>query len=101
MTGTDYTRPPQLPSTRGAGGKPPPPIVRFLRGGGAGGFFNAVNVIALVLALLFVYGAYFWFVRREVVPLGKVLVLMKKDGSRSLPGDQVIIPRPPDRNRDA
>src|SRR5579871_5630679 len=25
---------------------------------------------------------------------------MKKDGSRSLPGDQIIIPRPPDREKD-
>jgi len=33
------------------------------------------------------------------VPAGKVLVLLKKNGSRSLPGDQIIVPRPPIRNR--
>lgn len=43
------------------------------------------------------YLAYFWLVRRVVVSAGQVLVVMKKDGSRSLPGDQIIVPRPPAR----
>ena len=29
-----------------------------------------------------------------------MLVLLKKDGSRSLPDDQIVIPRPPDQNAD-
>lgn len=51
-------------------------------------------LIQIALALLVIYGAYFWFVRRVVVDPDKVLVLMKKDGDRSLPGDQVVIPDP-------
>src|SRR5207237_5618007 len=43
---------------------------------------------------------YFWMIRRVVVPAGKVLVLLKKDGSRSLPGDQIIVPAPPDQKID-
>lgn len=49
-------------------------------------------LLQLGLALLVIYGAYFWFVRRIVVDPDKVLVLMKKDGDRSLPADQVVIP---------
>src|SRR5436305_12575452 len=54
------------------------------------------NLVVLMLALGLVYGAYWWLIRRVVVRPGEVLVLLKKDGSRSLPGDQIIIPRPPD-----
>jgi regulator of protease activity HflC (stomatin/prohibitin superfamily) len=54
----------------------------------------------LILGLLVIYGGYFWMVRRVVVPAGKVLVLLKKNGSRSLPGDQVIVPRAPDQKID-
>ena len=53
-------------------------------------------LIAVVVGLAVIYGAYFWLIRRVVVHRGQVMVLIKKDGSRSLPGDQVIIPRPPD-----
>ena len=53
-----------------------------------------IFLIQLALALLIIYGAYFWFVRRVIVEPDEVLVLMKKDGDRSLPGDQVIIPDP-------
>jgi hypothetical protein len=49
-----------------------------------------------VLALAIVYGGYFWFVRRVVVGPSEVLILLKKDGNRSLPGDEVIVPRMPD-----
>jgi regulator of protease activity HflC (stomatin/prohibitin superfamily) len=88
MTGTDFVR----PSQRGAGHGPPPvPGIR----GSFGGFFRWRNLVAVVLALAFIYGAYFWLVRRVVVHQGQVLVLLKKNGSRSLPGDQVVIPKPP------
>lgn len=52
---------------------------------------------ALALAVVILYGGYFWFVRRVVVEPDEVMVLLKKDGSRSLEGDQIVIPRPPDR----
>jgi regulator of protease activity HflC (stomatin/prohibitin superfamily) len=60
----------------------------------------AAKVVAVILALVVIYGAYFWFVRRVVVGPGEVLVLMKKDGAKSLPGDQIVIPREPDRQAD-
>ncbi|MBI3329822.1 MAG: hypothetical protein HYZ81_24335 [Nitrospinae bacterium] len=53
-------------------------------------------LVALLLVAAVFYGGYFWFVRRVVVGPDEVLVLMKKDGSRSLEGDQIVIPRPPD-----
>jgi regulator of protease activity HflC (stomatin/prohibitin superfamily) len=81
------------PAAEGHGG--PPPLPRR-NGFGMGGFSWGRSIAAVVLALIVVYLAYFWLIRREVVHRGEVLVLMKKDGSRSLPGDQVIIPRPPD-----
>ena len=56
-------------------------------------------ILALVLSAAIIYGGYFWFVRRVVVDADHVLVLMKKNGSRSLPGDQVVIPRMPDRTK--
>jgi regulator of protease activity HflC (stomatin/prohibitin superfamily) len=55
-------------------------------------------MIALVGVL--VYGVYFWEIRRVVVPADHVLVLMKKDGSKSLPEGQIVIPRPPDANKE-
>jgi hypothetical protein len=36
-----------------------------------------------------------------VVSPGEVLVLIKKNGSRSLPNDQIVVPRPSDLNRDS
>jgi regulator of protease activity HflC (stomatin/prohibitin superfamily) len=54
-----------------------------------------VLLVALVLALVVLYGGYFWFVRRVVVGPNEVLVLLKKYGSRSLEGDQIVIPHPP------
>jgi regulator of protease activity HflC (stomatin/prohibitin superfamily) len=58
--------------------------------------FNLAAFIAgMILLALFVYGCYFWFVRRVVVGNGQVLVLLKKDGSRSLPGNQIVVPKPP------
>ena len=91
MTGTDFVRSPHRTGGEGPGG---PPGFRSVRGG-FGGFFRWRNLIAIVLALAFIYGAYFWLIRRVVVHQGQVLVLLKKNGSRSLPGDQVVIARPP------
>ena len=51
-------------------------------------------IVRVLLALLVIYGAYFWLIRRVVVDPDKVLVLMKKDGDRSLSGDQTVIPDP-------
>ncbi|HEY7120299.1 MAG TPA: SPFH domain-containing protein, partial [Tepidisphaeraceae bacterium] len=67
---------------------PPPP----------GGRVRRILMIALVGVL--VYGVYFWEIRRVVVPADHVLVLMKKDGSKSLPEGQIVIPRPPDANKE-
>ena len=59
-------------------------------------------LLTIVAGLAVIYGAYFWLVRRVVVERDHVLVLTKKNGARSLPGDQIIIPRPPaDRDSDA
>jgi hypothetical protein len=58
------------------------------------------RVALLLLVWAIGYGVYFWTVRRVVVGPGQVLVLMKKNGSQTLPGDQVIIPRPPDQTKD-
>ncbi len=65
------------------------------------GSSRARALVAVLLGAMVVYGAYFWLVRRVVVGPGQVMVLMKKDGGRSLPGDQIIIPRAPDREKDA
>jgi regulator of protease activity HflC (stomatin/prohibitin superfamily) len=64
-----------------------------------GGFWK--NAIIVFLAVVVIYLAYFWTVRREVVSPGEVLVLIKKNGSRSLPNDQIVIPRPSDLNHDS
>lgn len=53
------------------------------------------NLAILILALGVGYGLYVWEVRRVVVDQGNVLVLLKKNGSKSLAGDQTIVPRPP------
>src|SRR5262245_10824981 len=58
------------------------------------------TILAIVLAAGVVYGGYFWLVRRIVVGPGKVLVLLKKDGSKSLEGGQIVIPRSPDPKAD-
>jgi regulator of protease activity HflC (stomatin/prohibitin superfamily) len=67
-----------------------------------GGFFQPTwrNLVLWVVAVGVIYVAYFWCVRRVVVGPDEVLVLMKKNGSRSLPGDQIIVPRPPDQAKD-
>lgn len=59
---------------------------------GRGGF----SPFVLALLAIILYGGYFWSIRRVVVGPDEVLVVLKKYGSRSLPGDQIIIPGPPD-----
>ena len=82
----------------GQGGAPPP---LKANGFGWGRFRGSRALFTIVVGLVVIYGAYFWLIRRVVVHQGEVLVLMRKDGSRSLPADQVIIPRPPDRSNAA
>jgi len=65
------------------------------------GPFGLPIVLALILAAIVVYGGYFWSMRRVKVGPGKVLILMKKDGSNSLPGGQIVIPRAPDPKTNA
>lgn len=76
---------------------PRPPVLPPRTGGGwyRGRWGWVRNAAAAVLALVVGYALYFWEVRRVVVPQNHVLVLLKKNGGRALPGDQVIIPRPP------
>src|SRR4051794_17298881 len=90
-------------SSRGGGGGGRPPIITppppGSRGGGSRGFWGWDGrwrrVAVVVLVLVLGYALYLWEVRRVVVPQNHVLVLLKKNGSRSLPGDQIIIPRAP------
>ena len=84
------TRRPDGTYSSGRGGRDAPP--RTMLDWGRFGPLRPLFLLQLALALLVIYGAYFWFVRRVVVDPDKVLVLMKKDGDRSLPGDQVVIP---------
>ncbi len=58
----------------------------------------AGRAASLLLVSAVAYGIYFWEYRRIVVHPNEVLVLLKKNGSRSLGGDNIIIPRPPDRS---
>ena len=91
MSGIDFSRYIHRPGGQGAGGAPPAKGVH----GGFGSFFRGRNIVTVIVAIIVVYGAYFWLVRRVPVHHGHVMVLLKKNGSRSLPGNQVIIPRPP------
>src|SRR5918997_654571 len=101
MAGFDFQRflnslrnramPPSGPPPRGPGGPmrmgPPPDYPRGV---------TWATLVRLAVAAAIVYGAYFWLVRRQVVDADEVLVLLKKDGDRSLAGDQVVIPNPTD-----
>jgi regulator of protease activity HflC (stomatin/prohibitin superfamily) len=62
---------------------------------GGGSWSWGRRLVALVLAVAVGYLLYFWEVRRTVVTQGHVLILLKKNGTRSLPGDQIVIPREP------
>jgi hypothetical protein len=75
---------------------PPPTAAR----GNAWRAHPSRNIVAVLVALGVIYLAYFWCIKRVVVGPDEVLVLMKKNGSRSLPGDQIVVPRPPDREKD-
>src|SRR6187397_1865325 len=95
MTQTSVSNwvPPRRPRTGVAGegepGRPRPGLFTILK--------------TLVVAFIIIYAGNFWLIRRVVVGPSEVLVLLKKDGTRSLPGGQIIIPRPPDaaKNPDA
>jgi regulator of protease activity HflC (stomatin/prohibitin superfamily) len=54
------------------------------------------KILTVLLVLAIGYGLFVWDVYRVVVQPNQVLVLLKKNGSKSLSGDNVIIPRPPD-----
>lgn len=84
-------------SQGGRGG--PPPLRKTYGGGGAGGWKR--RLVGLALALCVGYGLYYWEVRRVVVNQGHVLVLLKKNGSKSLNGDQIIVPAPPKEGTEA
>ena len=78
MTKTDWPTMPPMPP-RGPDGGPrrsdapqPPSRMRVLLG--------------LLLAIVVVYGGYFWFVRRVVVSRDHVMVVMKKNGNVKLNG---------------
>jgi hypothetical protein len=58
------------------------------------------KVIPPVLGLVVISLAYFWCFQRVVVGPDDVMVLIKKNGSKALPGDQIIVPTPPDREKD-
>src|SRR5687768_1070537 len=95
---------PKFPSSDAGSGddptNPPPPLPGRGRNGAAGAGPWA-TLVALVLIGGVIYAGYFWFVRRIVVGPGEVLVLLKKDGTRSLPNDQIVIPRAPDAVKEA
>jgi regulator of protease activity HflC (stomatin/prohibitin superfamily) len=80
-------RPPSLPPRN------PRRITFGARGPGAW----ISKIISVVLVLAIGYGLYFWEVRRVVVDPNCVLVLLKKNGSKTLPGDNIIVPKPPDK----
>jgi regulator of protease activity HflC (stomatin/prohibitin superfamily) len=86
-----FPRRPEPFAGRGGRDGPPSTIPGWLRPPLPGG---PLFLLQLALALVVIYGAYYWFVRRVVVDPDKVLVLVKKDGDHSLPGDQVVIPDP-------
>src|SRR4051794_34499635 len=75
----------------GRGAPPRPPFLR----GAMGGMSWPRKLIAIALALVLGYVIYVWEVRRVVVDQGNILVLLKKNGTRSLRGDQIIVPREP------
>jgi hypothetical protein len=97
MSEQSFKRDPVHPGDAAHGDPPPPnwrPVAKKPSGGGPLNFVRTILVAALVLAIG--YGLYVWEVCRVVVEPNHVLVLLKKNGSKSLPGDNIIIPRPPD-----
>jgi regulator of protease activity HflC (stomatin/prohibitin superfamily) len=77
------------------GGRHQPPPLRRRRELGLGKTLALAGIVLVVA-----YGIYLWFFVRQVVGAGEVLILMKKNGGHSLPGDQIVVPRPPDKNKD-
>jgi len=89
-------------SERTSNAPPPPrlPTSRNLAGGSRPNPYTWRNLALVVMGAAFIYVAYFWCVRRVVIGPDEVLVLLKKNGSHSLPGDQIIVPQPPDKASD-
>jgi regulator of protease activity HflC (stomatin/prohibitin superfamily) len=65
-------------------------------GGGKPNWIRKILTVAIVLGIG--YSLYVWEVVRVVVYPNQVLVLLKKNGSKSLSGDNIIIPRPPSQD---
>src|SRR4051812_41490473 len=96
MSGINFPNFPRRKSGEGDASNPSQPSPpRIPRGPG-----KVQTLITLGLALVIIYGGYFWLIRRVSVGSNEVLVLLKKDGWRSLPADEIIIPRMPDREKD-
>ena len=81
----------KVKSSYGRGAMPP----KLPGSGWFGGRSRSSVLLMLGLTLALGYLVYYWEFRRVVVDQGHVLVLVKKSGSKSLPGDQIIIPKPP------
>jgi regulator of protease activity HflC (stomatin/prohibitin superfamily) len=80
---------PHLPEARGW-------KTRVIRPTGGGKPRWIQKILSVLLVLGIGYGLFIWEVYRVVVQPNQVLVLLKKNGAKSLPGDNIIIPRPPD-----
>lgn len=75
------------PPQRGGPPRPPMPSLPKIPGG------RIAQVVAIVILLLAVYGAYMWFIVRVEVPAGEMLVLVNKTG-KLIPqtfDDQVVL----------
>ena len=79
---------------RSSGGRSGPPPLRNVRGGYRPPNWRK-NLGVLAVVLFVGYLLYIWEVRRVMVEQGNVLVLLKKNGNRSLRGDQTIVPKAP------
>ena len=79
---------------RSRAGRSGPPPLRSQMGGGQP-LGPKGRLVAVVVMLVVAYIGYVVGVKRISVDQGHVLVLMKKNGSKSLSGDQVIVPAPP------
>src|SRR5438477_291366 len=84
MTGFQFATRPSRSSPSGAGGPPPlPPRMRWWNWFRGPNFVR--NLVVLMLALGLIYGAYWWLIRRVVVPPGEVLADPARDERGPLP----------------
>lgn len=96
MSDETFDRSPEADAFRvrsSAGRSGPPPLPNSRRNYRQPNWGKNLAIAAVVLVVG--YLLYTWEVRRVVVEQGNVLVLLKKNGSKSLRGDQTIVPRPP------